>query len=85
MARASNPDTLACVANLTRVGEDRESCVEFQGLMSLESAGRFNQLTWEHLYDRLAETPARSRLHKYLETKTASLIRAFKPSAKTVD
>jgi hypothetical protein len=81
MARAAGPGTLAYVANLTRVGQDRESCSEFRGLMKSAAAGRFARLTWEDLYVRSAEFPTVSRLCQYLETKTAGLIRAFNSQA----
>jgi hypothetical protein len=77
MARAANPGTLAYVTNLTRAGQDRESWSEFRGLMKSAAAGRFTRLTWEELYVRSAKFPCLLQLHRYLETKTASLVQAF--------
>jgi hypothetical protein len=80
MARDAGRGTTAYVANLTRAGRESESCEHFRALMNPETAGRFVHLSWEDIYRRTAVTPGLSRLRRYLETKTAGLVRAFNPS-----
>ena len=77
MARAANAGTVAYVANLTREGQERDNCEEFQRLMNADSVARLVHLSWEDIYRRATQSPVVSRMRRYLETKTAGLRPAF--------
>ena len=79
MALADGPGTRAYHASLTRLGQERESCDRFRELLRPGFAGRFVHRTWEEIDDLwAARLPELSRLHHYLETKTAGLVPAFR-------
>ena len=66
-------------ASLTRLGEERENCDQFRELFRPGFAGRFAHGTWEEIDDLwAAPVPQLARLHRYLETKTAGLVAAFR-------
>jgi hypothetical protein len=79
MAMADGTGTRAYHASLTRLGQERESCDQFRELLRPGFAGRFVHQTWEEIDDLwAARLPGLSRLHRYLETKTAGLVPAFR-------
>lgn len=77
IARLAGDDSLAFVGNLTRAGEENVSCEQFRGMLNPSIAGRFAHLFWEDIGVRVRNLPGFARLGRYLETKTASLVRAF--------
>jgi hypothetical protein len=77
MALAEGCGTSAYHANLTRAGNEDESCEHFRGLINLEFAGRFVHLSWEEIYLRSTDSPELSRLRGYIEAKTAGLLQSF--------
>lgn len=82
MAGYGNAATVAYVANLTRDGQERESCGAFQSLITAECVRHFVHLSWEDIYRRMTEPPALSKMRRYLETKTAGLQPAFSLRAR---
>ena len=77
MAREDHPQTKAFHVNLVRDGFEETSAAEFHRLVNPESTDRFCRLTWEGLYRLFAGDPALATMCRYLETKTAGLVRAF--------
>jgi len=77
MAREDHPATKAYHVNLVREGYEEASAAEFHGLVRPEFTDRFQRITWEQIYLMLANNGRLSRLCRYLETKTAGLVRAF--------
>jgi hypothetical protein len=77
MAQQDHPRTKAFHVNLVRRGFERSSAEEFSGLVRPEFKNRFRRITWESIYALCLKTPALSRLCRYMETKTARLVRAF--------
>jgi len=84
MARAGHGGTQAYVANLTKDGQEEESCKHFRELMKPECAGRLVHVTWEDLYTKITASAGLSRLRRYLESKTAGLIQAFDFTGKAI-
>lgn len=77
MARKDHPNTKAFHVNLVREGHEKASAAEFHSLVRPEYQDRFLRLTWENIYRLALKQPQLSRLCRYLETKTAGLVRAF--------
>ncbi len=78
MAKKDHPKTKAFHVNLVRRGFERGSAQEFHGLLHPEFKNRFRRITWESIYSLCVRNPALSRLCRYMEIKTAGLVRAFK-------
>jgi hypothetical protein len=78
MANADNLGTKAYLTSLTRAGTEHASCQHFAGMVNPGFADRFVELSWEDIDARLPRTAEFDRLHRYLETKTAGLKRAFR-------
>jgi hypothetical protein len=77
MAREDHPQTKAFHVNLVRKGFEKASAAEFQRLLNPAFRDRFRRLTWEGIYRFFAGDPALETMRRYLETKTAGLVRAF--------
>ena len=77
MAKQDHPATRAFHVNLVRRGQDEASASAFAELVQPDFRDRFQQWSWESLYELYRDTPALSRLRRYLETKTAGLRAAF--------
>ena len=77
MARADSPTTKAYHVNLVREGYETASAAEFHGLVRPAFGDRFRQITWERIHQLCTPDDRLSRLCRYLETKTAGLVRAF--------
>jgi hypothetical protein len=77
MAREDHPVTKAYHVNLVRRGYERASAAEFHDLLKPEFQDRFRRITWEQIYHLYAANPRLSTLCRYMETKTAGLVRAF--------
>jgi hypothetical protein len=78
MAHRVDRGVLSYFANLTRVGEENESCGSFREQVRPDYAGRFAHIPWEDICDLC--TPEHRQLwqlRRYLETKTAGLVQAF--------
>jgi hypothetical protein len=83
MAREDHPATKAYHVNLVRRGYEKESAAEFHGLVKPEFKDRFQRITWEQIHHIYAADPRLSTLSRYLETKTAGLVRAFRMEGDT--
>jgi hypothetical protein len=77
MARGDHPETKAYHVNLVREGFEEASAAEFAGLVNPAFQDRFRRLTWEGIYRSFLGNPALETMCRYLETKTAGLVRAF--------
>jgi len=77
MAREDHPNTRAFHANLVREGHEKASAADFQSLVRPKYQDRFRRLTWENIYRLALKQPQLSRLCRYMENKTAGLVRAF--------
>ena len=78
MAREDHLMTKAFHVNLVREGYERRSAAQFHTLLQPQFKERFRRITWESIYRYFSGTPALLMMSKYLETKTAGLVRAFK-------
>jgi len=78
MAAADHPHTKAYHVNLVREGYEAKTAREFSQLMSDKFRDRFQQFTWEQIYQLIESQPRLGRLQKYLQTKTAGLKKAFR-------
>jgi hypothetical protein len=78
MARQDHANTKAYHVNLVRRGYDRASAAEFHGLVKPEFKDRFRRITWEQIYRMALPDRRLSKLCRYMETKTAGLIPAFR-------
>ena len=78
MSREDHPQTKAFHVNLVRDGFEKASATEFQRLVNPDFTDRFRRLTWENIYRFFAGNPDLATMCRYLETKTAGLVRAFK-------
>lgn len=77
MAGDDHPATKAYHVNLVREDNDLVSAHEFARLMNRGYEERFRQVTWEWIH-RVTQGEGRLRLlHRYLETKTTGLRKAF--------
>lgn len=86
MALADGPKTKAYHANLTRAGQENESCEEFRQLLRPQFQDRFAHIAWEDIYFLGETSHGLSRLGQYLQTKTARLKPAFRvPRAAWAD
>ncbi len=77
MAREDHPSTKAYHVNLVRRGYEKASTAQFNGLVKPEFKNRFRRITWEQIHHLYANEPRLATLCRYLETKTAGLVRAF--------
>lgn len=77
MAKQDHPATRAFHVNLVRRGQDEASAREFSGLVRPEFHDRFQQWSWESVYELYRDVPQLNRLRRYLETKSAGLRVAF--------
>ena len=77
MAQQDHPKTKAFHVNLVRKGFERSSAEEFHDLVNPEFKRHFRRITWENIYSLCLSNPRLSRLCRYMETKTARLVRAF--------
>jgi len=77
MAREDHPATKAYHVNLVRQGYEEANANEFHDLVNPEFQDRFRRITWEQIYHLYAAKSRVSTLCRYLETKTAGLVRAF--------
>jgi hypothetical protein len=84
MAQLDHPRTKAFHVNLVREGYEQESGQEFQRLLSAGYENRFRQVTWESLYRATQGEGRLALMHRYLETKTAGLARAFQLGKSSV-
>ena len=80
MAREDHRNTKAFHVNLVREGFERASAAEFHRLVNPDFNDRFRRITWESIYRFFADNPALETMCRYLETKTAGLVRAFRIS-----
>ena len=78
MAREDHPRTKAFHVNLVRRGYERASAAEFAALLNPALRDRFRRLTWEGVYRFFAGNPALDTMRRYLQTKTAGLVPAFR-------
>ncbi|MEZ6074050.1 MAG: hypothetical protein R3C10_28175 [Pirellulales bacterium] len=78
MARQDHPRTMAYHVNLVRSGYESDTAAEFAELVTEDHLDRFDRLTWERLYELAEGVRGLERLRRYLETKTAGLIKAFR-------
>jgi hypothetical protein len=78
MAREDHPRTKAFHVNLVRQGFEKASAAAFHSLVNPNFKERFRRLTWENIYRFFAGNPALETMRRYLETKTAGLVRAFR-------
>lgn len=79
MALADGQKTRAYHANLTRAGQENESCDEFRQLLRPEFQNRFVNIAWEDVYYLCShERRELARLTRYMENKTAHLEPAFR-------
>ncbi len=72
-----HPATRCYHFNLVRDDYEIESAAEFSRLVNPAFVDRFRRITWEQIYRLCLGDPRLSRLRRYLETKTAGLVRAF--------
>jgi len=77
MAKADHPKTRAFHVNLVRAGYEEASAAEFHRLVTPGFMDRFQRITWEQIYRMSVSDGRLPRLCRYMETKTAGLIRAF--------
>ena len=77
MAREDHPRTKAFHVNLVREGFEEASAAEFHRLVNPDFTDRFRRLTWESICRSFSGNPALETMCRYLETKTAGLVRAF--------
>ncbi len=82
MALTDGTGTKAYHANLTREGEENESCEHFNTLISLAFARRFVHLSREDTCPRITNSQELSRFRGYIETKTTGLRPAFSPAGR---
>ena len=79
MARYAGQDVQAYHANLSREGQESESCGVFQQQVRPNYADRFIHISWENIYNLCVPEHFRlCQLRKYLEAKSAGLVRAFR-------
>ncbi len=78
MAREDSPRTKAFHVNLVRDRFELAGTAEFHGLVNRGFRDRFRRLTWEGIYGLFSGNPALETMCRYLETKTAGLVRAFR-------
>jgi hypothetical protein len=80
MALADGSGTSAYHANLTRAAaQGEESCRDFAASLQPRFKDRFTQLTWETIHALTASDRLDLRLlRRYLDTKTAALVPAFR-------
>lgn len=77
MAREDHPATKAYHVNLVRRGSEQASAADFHSLVKPEYDDRFRRITWEQIYHLFVNNERLSTLCRYMETKTAGLVRAF--------
>jgi hypothetical protein len=77
MARQDHPATKAFHVNLVRRGYEQASAAQFHALVNPEFKDRFRRITWEQIYRMALGNDRLSKLCRYLETKSAGLVRAF--------
>ena len=77
MAREDHPKTKAFHVNLVREGFEKASAAEFHRLVNPDFNDRFRRLTWESIYRFFLDDPTLATMCRYLETKTAGLVRAL--------
>ncbi len=80
MATSDHPRTKAWHVNLVRRGHDQQSAAEFLQLVTEPHRDRFQQITWEQIYELIAYENTPEALKRYLENKTAGLKPAFRLS-----
>lgn len=78
MAHEDHPKTRAFHVNLVREGYEKASAAQFHSLVKPDFDDRFRRITWESIYRFFSGTPDLSMMLRYLETKTAGLMRAFR-------
>jgi hypothetical protein len=78
MARLDSPTTGWFHVNLVRAGFEEEACEAMLTLMRPGQQHRFEQITWEQLYELAEGDDSLSRLRRYMEQKTERLRPAFK-------
>lgn len=76
MAKLDSDATKAYVGNLVREGHETDVCEPVLTLMHSDRRDRFEQITWEQLY-QIAKEAELGRLCRYMEQKTARLKPAF--------
>ena len=77
MAKGDHPRTKAYHFNLVRQGYDEGSAEEFSCLVCPEFKDRFQQITWESVYEYFRDDPAWDNAVRYVSMKTAGLKEAF--------
>jgi hypothetical protein len=78
MAREDHFKTKAFHVNLVREGFEKASAAEFHRLVNPDFGDRFRRLTWESIHRLFSGDSALETMCRYLETKTAGLVRAFR-------
>jgi hypothetical protein len=78
MAKEDHPHTKPYHFNLVRRGYDEASAEEFGQLVHPAFKDRFQQTTWESLYEYFRDDPELGTMRRYFETKTAGLKPAFR-------
>jgi hypothetical protein len=79
MSREDSPTTKAYHFNLVRERREEKSAAEFHELLCDGFRDRFRRITWELIYELAKRSgPKLDRLCTYMETKTASLRKAFR-------
>lgn len=78
MARQDHGNTKAYHVNLVRSGYERDTAAEFASLVNEDHQDRFVRLTWERFYDLAEGVRGLEHVRRYLETKTAGLVKAFR-------
>jgi len=78
MALQDSPQTKPYHVNLVREGYEHESQEAFAALLNEPYRDRFRPATWEAIYGWLAESTHCDRLRRYMEQKTAGLVKALR-------
>src|SRR5690606_15633678 len=76
MSKMDSPKTEAFVLNLVRKGKEEQVCEPILTLLNPDYRDRFEQITWEDLYQIAAKRRV-EKLCRYMRNKTASLKPAF--------
>jgi hypothetical protein len=78
MALQDSPETKPYHVNLVRDGYEHESQEAFEALLNEPYRDRFRPATWEAIHAWLAKSSRCDRLRRYMEQKTANLVKALR-------
>jgi hypothetical protein len=78
MAMRDSPQTKPYHVNLVRDGYEHESQEAFAALLNEPYRDRFRPAAWESIYAWLASSARCDRLRRYMEQKTANLVKAIR-------